>query len=399
MTHPVGLFPFPAGLCVVDDTLPGAQEVRDALLAGVLPEPWPESFAWLALAHDGEPARAAAALPSEGSRPIAAYNRYVLAGDLDTAARADADAGLAALWDVVAYSTGERVTPPADDEALPGEVRAMIASALAGHAVQDRDIDRATTLLTGGADAAQEVSPVLAAALRAEAAGLRLEHGGDPREAVAALDAALAVLDPTELTTTRAEVHLHRGSARHELAAAGAVPLQYAVEDYHATLRLVSKDSDPHTWANAQQGLATAHLTMPMSSANDRLRIGVAIQGLRAALEVFTRESAPRQWASTTLNLANALAYAPSAHPAENLAEAVELYSEILEVRSAATEPLGRARVLANLGTCLAHLGRFDDAQTRLEESRRLFSRAGDEASAATVAQAMADMTSHREQA
>ncbi len=85
------------------------------------------------------------------------------------------------------------------------------------------------------------------------------------------------------------------------------------------------------------------------------------------------------------LNLANSLVYTPSKHQADNLVEAVELYEAVLEARDRDTDPLGRARVLANQGNVLAHLGVFDQAKAKLYEARFLFEELGDDDSVRTV--------------
>jgi tetratricopeptide (TPR) repeat protein len=101
--------------------------------------------------------------------------------------------------------------------------------------------------------------------------------------------------------------------------------------------------------------------------------MGIAVQSLRAALSVYRPDTHPQRWASAQLNLANALVYMPSRHQGDNLAEAIELYETVLEVRGRETDPLGRARVLANQGNALAHLGIFDHAKAKLHEARFLF--------------------------
>ena len=124
--------------------------------------------------------------------------------------------------------------------------------------------------------------------------------------------------------------------------------------------------------------LALAYLVMPMSSEGDRIRVGVAVNALRAALRVYTPDTHPTAWASTQLNLANALQYLPSVHQESNLDEAVQLYEEVLAYRDPATDPVGYARILANQGNALGHLGVFADARERLERARTLFAGAGD---------------------
>lgn len=77
-------------------------------------------------------------------------------------------------------------------------------------------------------------------------------------------------------------------------------------------------------------------------------------------------EEYPEHWASVQLNLANSLVYTPSDHQADNLIEAVGLYESVLAARDRHSDPLGRARVLANQGNVFAHLGDFDQAKAKL---------------------------------
>jgi tetratricopeptide (TPR) repeat protein len=111
---------------------------------------------------------------------------------------------------------------------------------------------------------------------------------------------------------------------------------------------------------------------MPTTDASDALRLAVAVQSLRAALSVYQRDTHPEEWARVQMHLANALVYLPSGHRQENIAQAVDLYEELLSVRSRALDPLGHARVLANQANALAHLGVFNDATEKLHEAHKL---------------------------
>ncbi|MFI0433943.1 MAG: hypothetical protein ACH36H_12485, partial [Candidatus Nanopelagicales bacterium] len=131
---------------------------------------------------------------------------------------------------------------------------------------------------------------------------------------------------------------------------------------------------------------------MPMSDQGDRIRLGVAVNALRAALKIYQPDTHPAEWARTQVNLANALQYLPSAHQADNLEEAVQLYEEVLQ-RVGTRDPLSRARLLANQGNALGHLGVFADARSRLVEARELFAANGDPDSAASVDQTLIELT------
>ncbi|WP_141004472.1 hypothetical protein [Nocardioides humi] len=235
--------------------------------------------------------------------------------------------------------------------------------------------------------AAEAVSAPLAGVLLGHVAALVADHdlvGPEGTDPASTLRRALELLADSDLAVARAELHLQLGLVLHQGAETGR-PVHDAVDQYHAALRLVSRTSSPLTWATANLNLATAYLTMPMVEASDQLRAGIAMQSLRAALEVLTKEEHPAQWSTAQLNLANALVYTPSTHQGDNLVEAVERYEEVLAVRERAADPLGRARVLANQGNALAHLGVFDHAKAKLFEARFLFEEHLDHDSAMAV--------------
>jgi hypothetical protein len=394
--QPLGAFPLPAGLLLVPGG-PDTEQARADLVAGRLPAPWPDRLRAHELALAGRPDAALAALT--GDDPVTRYNRFVIDPDhaapggtaLDEAAlatlRADLGPALGVLVDVVRFTLGRSDTAPpstgADGVEVDGELAALVLSAQAGDAVAAGDPDRATALLRRAAGLVEQLVPPSAAVLLGAAAEIdrdRLAGGAaDPVDPVTAepviaeLTRALSLLADTDLRIGRAELHLQRGLLRHELSARRPELLTAAVHDYHAALQLALSTEAPLTWAAAHANLAAAYLTMPMVEAGDQLRLGVAVRSLRSALTVYTRDEHPAQWASTQLNLANALVYAPSTHQGDNLVEAVELYEAVLAVRDRQADPVGRARVLANQGNALAHLGMFDHAKAKLYEARFLF--------------------------
>jgi tetratricopeptide (TPR) repeat protein len=316
--------------------------------------------------------------------PVALYNRFVL--DSDSVDPDDLRCALgefAVLVDVVMFTLGRTDTPPPCDDA-DGEIAAAVLSAQASHALANGNLETATELLDRATEAAECVSAPLAGLLMG-AAGAIARDCGDPG-CVARLQKALAALDGADgLRVARAEIHMCLAGVLHEQAEPRPELLATAIPHYHSTLQLIKRADAPLLWAAAHAGLAAAYLTMPMVEASGQLRLGVAAQSLRSALTVYTREDYPAEWASAQLNLANSLVYTPSRHQKENLIEAVELYEAVLQTRDRATDPLGRARVLANQGNVLAHLGVFDDAKAKLYEARFLFEELGDNDSVRAV--------------
>jgi len=375
--QPLGVFPLPAGYLLIPDG-DGHDAVREALLAGRRPESFPPTLAFYAHALDGDVDAAVASIDALGDGdPVARANRLVLDPDPVSleALAADpavaADPTLSAFVATLGFVVGLRPSPP-DAARLDGELAAMVLAAHATQAFERRDTSAAIELLEAAAQAAHTVSAPLAGQLMGQLAHAQLDEGGVQRASVT-FQAALDAMAGSELHVSRAELHVAAGAMFQEMSEAAPRLMQQAIDHYHQAMALVSAETAPETFAIANANLGLAYLTMPMHEASDQLRIGVAVQSMREALAIFTPESHPDRWSSTQLNLANALVYMPSKHQGENIAEAVGLYEEVLEHRGRDTDPQGRARVLANQGNALAHLGAFEDAKLRLHEARAIF--------------------------
>lgn len=387
--QPLGVLPWPAGMLVV----PASDEgLRRQLLRGVVPEEWPPGWEALRLALAGSPAEAADHVT--GDDDVSRYNRAVLVGGEGVwEAFTPSDPDLAALAAVAAYSVGVRDAAPEVGSAT-GEVAAVVRSARASAALEQGDLEAAVDELAEGASAAESAgSMILAASLLATRAELLRDSLGNPQAASDAVDAALRLIPrhldddvrfyaPAELW---GELHVTRALARQELSTKNPGLLLGVTQDLNEALKVFGEETHPEQFAACNSHLALAYLVIPMSSQGDRLRVGVAVTSLRAALRVYRPDTHPALWASTQMNLANALQYLPSVHQEDNLDEAVHLYEELLQYRSEESDPLGTARILANQGNALGHLGVFSDARERLDRSRRIFQAHADAEGVATV--------------
>ncbi|SHK45832.1 hypothetical protein SAMN05443637_106225 [Pseudonocardia thermophila] len=386
--QPVGMFALPAGYLLVPAGGPEVAAAREQLLAGCTPVRWPEALAAHERALAGDREGALSALGTAGD-PVTRYNRFVLDpdGEPDLAGLRTELGEFAVLVDLVQFALGRSDDPPSAD-GLDGELAALACSAQASAAVAAGDPATAVALLDQAVEHARPVVRPLAGLMQGAAAAILRDRDepGDNAVAVTRFEAALKLLkDADGLRVGRAEIHLGLAQTLHEQAEQHPEVLAKAVPQYHSALQLVRREDAPLTWAAAHAGVATAYLTMPMVEASSQLRLGIAAQSLRQALTVYTREEHPAEWASLQLNLANSLVYAPSKHREQNLVDAAEIYEAVLATRDRATDPVGRARVLANQGNVLAHLGMFDQAKAKLYEARFLFEEHGDEESVRAV--------------
>lgn len=369
--QPLGIFPFPAGQLLLPELVDGthADVARADLMAGRTPATWPAEWAAFehALADNREGAiGAAAADPS----PIGAYNRFVLTGDAMSLAtvHASGNATLATLATLAAYVQGQEDDPPPLD-GLHGELLANVLLAHAAAAMERHDNALAARALAQAVEAAAPVSPVLAAIVLSQLASLPATDA----QQEAYWRRALALAGDTPLPGLLADLRFGLAVLLHQQADTDRSKLVEAVQLYQLALQAgITREDRPELWAQIQSNLGLAFVSMPMSDAGAKLRHAVAIQAFREALHVYTRETHPDAWASTMLNMANAMQYLPSSHPKENLMDAVTAYEELLSVRTRAHDPLGYARILANQGTALAHLGIFAPATEKLTEAHKL---------------------------
>jgi tetratricopeptide (TPR) repeat protein len=393
--QPLGIFPLPAAYLVLPPA-DGATELQAALLRGHVPDSTPAALRFYPMAVAGDLAGALSALADDDT-PEARYNRFVLRSDPAAypALRQELNGDLALLLELVAYTMGWSDAPP-DLGDTSAELRAGILSAQAAHAIEAGDLAKAEAMLVAAVDAARPTAPLLAAQLLGDLADMYVQRSGPGPAALHALNQAITLLEDSGLHEARAQLQLKLGMLYQELARGqqrGA--LLEAVRWYQEALRVFTREKYPELYALAQNNLALAYLAMPLTEASDQLRMAIAVQALREALKVYEPESYPERWASAQLNLANALQYLPSSHPQDNLAEAVELYEQLLQTRDPASNPAGYARLLANQGNALAHLGIFKHARPKLQEAGRLFTIGGDNEAVAAVYELLAAIAAH----
>ena len=275
---------------------------------------------------------------------------------------------------MAAYSAGVVDTLKLDT-GLDGELLAVALAAAAASDLERQQPTAAVEKIKQAIDAARPVSPLLAAILTAQHADIMTGMPGSaPALITQAYRDAIRLAAGCKLPLLLAELYTKLGMAFQNAANGKRGALLEAVNAYQAALQQgITEDAQPEMFAQLQNNLGLAYLSMPAMEASNQLRTGIAVQSFRHALKVYTRESHPDRWASISMNLANALVYAPSSHPQDNLIQAVETYEEVLQVRSRAKDPVAYALVLLNQANALAHLGIFKPALEKLAEAYKLF--------------------------
>lgn len=395
--QPIGVFPGAAGFFLLPP-VPNADQFISLLLRGHFPDRWPENWRFFAAAIEGKSEDEVLTLLPEG--PEAAYNRFILDPQTYTYTLAKEmlpdDFSLlldAAAWRLKLYET----PPPLGDTS--GEIRAFLLATQAYDAFQRKDWPTGLSLLSEAAATVENVSPVFSARLYAEYAATKQMLGDCGKETVEGYRKALSLLETSSFQEARAELWFQLGTVHQTGADGRKGSLLEAVRCYHEALKVYRKDTYPEEYATVHMNLALAYLAIPSLDRSAYLRTATAIQSLRESLRIFKKDKHPELWASATVNLANALQHVKSSHLEDNLWEAVALYEDVLEVRRSKDDQIAYARVLANQGNALAHLGAFSRAVPRLEEASQLFRKYGEHEAASAIEDVLAEIALKRKQA
>jgi tetratricopeptide (TPR) repeat protein len=388
--QPIGIFPMPANFLLLPESWQDSADYQNAL-QGIFPKE--DSFFKFAI--DGEQEKAFAELTD--NLPETKFNRFILntSPDLYHQLTEELTGDYRKLLDVAAF-TLNYISEPPTVENLDGELLAFVLMVQASHKIELREIESAINLLLEASETAKPVSPILYGQVLTSLAEIKHQFLGANADVIQTYKTALDTLKKSELESNKASLNMNLGICYQEMSGGNRGALLEAVKCYQEALKFFTREQFPEEFAFAQNNLALAYLSIPTIEASDQLRVAIAIQALREALKVYQRETHPELWASTQLNLANALQYAPTSHVQENLEESVRIYEEILEVRRPTENPIGYARLLANQGNALAHLGIFEHALPKLNEAMNIFSQIGDADSANSIKEILDEIEANK---
>ncbi len=253
---------------------------------------------------------------------------------------------------------------------MDGELLALALATSAAADVEAEDYKSAQAKLKSAVAAARQDSPVLAATLLSQLADIgAVTPGHSPALVVQDYQEAIRLAGDCKLPMLLPELHTKMGMILQNASNGQRGALLQAVNSYQTALQSgIDETEHPELFAQLQNNLGLAYLSMPAMGASNQLRNGIAVQSFRHALKIYTVEKHPDMWASVSMNLANALQYAPSSHPKENLIQAVETYEEIsagphscqgpCRLRSGVTESSQCSGSSGNVQACFGETGR-----------------------------------------
>ena len=191
------------------------------------------------------------------------------------------------------------------------------------------------------------------------AGSLQMIHDGGSQflqQARADYQEALPILQQLATAEEVAAVQMNLGLVFQSLVPYNLAQITESIHAYHEALRVFTWENYPQEYAILHNNIAIAYLSMPMSSAQESLRQGLAVQSFEIALKHINLIDHPREYAMLQNNLGNALQYLVSSHPIENNLRAVLAYNEALKVRNLQDTPLEYANTISNKANLLFNL-------------------------------------------
>ena len=167
---------------------------------------------------------------------------------------------------------------------------------------------------------------------------------------------ALPILQQFAPAEEVAAVQMNLGLVFQSLVPYNLAQITESIHAYHEALRVFTWEDYPQEYAILHNNIAIAYLSMPMSSAQESLRQGLAVQSFEIALKHINLIDHPREYAMLQNNLGNALQYLVSSHPVENNLRAILAYNEALKVRNPQDTPLEYANTISNKANVLFNL-------------------------------------------
>lgn len=134
--------------------------------------------------------------------------------------------------------------------------------------------------------------------------------------------------------------------------------VRLAIELFEHALSVITRERDPHRWADVHLHLGSAWQALPTGRKQENLQR--AITCFTRAEEVWTQEAEPERWATVQNNLGHAWERLPGGVREVNLRRAIDYFSAALSVYDESAHPTGWATLKNNLGNAWVQFGAGD---------------------------------------
>lgn len=168
-------------------------------------------------------------------------------------------------------------------------------------------------------------------------------------ESLGYISKAVDLLRKEEQPELLAQAQMRRGILLYTWAQQGN-PQFYkgAMEALQEAAKVFSREAAPQQFAEIQHLLGIIYSEIPDEAKKKGVWAAVSSSSFKEALNFFTKEQYPYEYATICNHYANAYVKYPASRNSDNVAKALEMFNQALEIRTATQYPMERALTLLN---------------------------------------------------
>jgi tetratricopeptide (TPR) repeat protein len=167
-------------------------------------------------------------------------------------------------------------------------------------------------------------------------------------ESLGYINKSIALLEQENLTQFLGNAQIRKGTLLYTWAQNGN-PQFYrgSLMAYQEALKIYKREESPEMFAEIHHQLGIIYSEMPDEPQKQQIWAAMSAKSFGEALDYFTKANFPYEYAMISNNYANALTKFPTGLRADNYQQAIKLYEEALQIRTADL-PYERAITLLN---------------------------------------------------
>jgi tetratricopeptide (TPR) repeat protein len=187
-------------------------------------------------------------------------------------------------------------------------------------------------------------------------------------EALSYISKAVDLLRKEEQPELLAQAHMRKGTLLYTWAQQGN-PQFYkgAMEALQEAAKVFSRDAAPQQFAEIQHLLGIIYSEIPDEAKKKGVWAAVSSSSFKEALRFFTKELYPYEYATICNHYANAYIKYPASRNSDNVAKALEMFNQALEIRTADRYPIERVLTLLNYVEASWYA---DNSQEQIQQQR-----------------------------
>ncbi|MEQ9286553.1 MAG: hypothetical protein RIG77_06570 [Cyclobacteriaceae bacterium] len=168
-------------------------------------------------------------------------------------------------------------------------------------------------------------------------------------ESLGYITKALTIYQDQHYPEFLASAYMQKGTLLYTWAQDGNPQFyQSAVDTYQEALKIFTRETYPHAYAEVHHNLAVIYAEMPTDEKKKAMWAAFSATSFKECLTYYDKTVYPYEYAMVANNYGNALLKYPPAKTGDNIEKAVSYHLEALDIRTAAEYPIERAHSILN---------------------------------------------------